>query len=116
MRYDDIPKLSTWKNDTSILRKSASGSVLDKIDADIDNYHKAYAVMTKRNLLTDISLSIRKWEGIQGTTVSFQTNVVALKEVVARKLLSLAPSAFKYRQATCLAFNIGLNNGANYFA
>ena len=37
MRYEDIPKLATWKNDTSVLRKSASGSVLDKIDADIDN-------------------------------------------------------------------------------
>jgi len=115
MRYNDIPKLATWKNDTSVLRKSASGSVLDKIDADIDNYHKAYAVMTKRNLLTDISHGIRKWENLQGTTVSFQTNVVALKEVIARKMLELTPSAYKYRQATCLAFNIGCNAGANYF-
>lgn len=115
MRYEDIPKLATWKNDTSVLRKTAAGSVLDKIDADIDNYHKAYADMTKRNLLTDISHGIRKWENLQGTTVSFQVNVVGLKEVIARKMLELAPSASKYKRATCLAFNIGCNTPTDQY-
>jgi hypothetical protein len=116
MRYDDIPKLTTWKTDTSVLRKSASGSVLDKIDADIDNYHKAYQPMTKRTLLTDLGYSIRKWEGVHGTTVTFHPVIVALKEVIARRLALLTPSAFKYRQVTCLAFNIGCNTaGGKYF-
>jgi len=115
MRYDDIPKLATWKNDTSVLRKSASGSLLDKLDAEIDNYHRAYAPMTKRNLLTDISSCIRNWENIKGTTVSFHPNVVGLKEVIARKMKELSPSAFRYRQATCLGFNIGCNTPTGYF-
>ena len=38
MRYADIPKLATWKNDTSVLRKSAGGSVLNKLDAEIEQF------------------------------------------------------------------------------
>ena len=90
MRYDDIPKLATWKNDTSILRKSAPGSILTKLDAEIDNYHKAFVAMTKRNLLTDIGYLIRDWEKIHYATVSNHPNVVGLKEVIARKIKELS--------------------------
>ena len=109
MYYNDIPNLATWKNDTSILRKSAGGSILQKLDAEIENYHKAYAPMTKRNLLTDLGYIIRDWEKIHYATVSNHPNVVGLKEVIARKLKELGPSAYKYRRATCIGFNIGCN-------
>ncbi len=109
MRYEDIPKLATWKNDTSVLRRSASGSTLNKIDADIDNYWKSYSSMVKRNLLTDVNSNIRNWENINGTTVSFHPVVVALKEVITRKLRELSPSAYRYRQVMCLGFRVGCN-------
>jgi hypothetical protein len=117
MRYDDIPSLATWKNDTAVLRKSASGSTLNKLDGELENYAKAFSPMAKRNLLSDINYHIRKWETINGTTVSFHPNVVGLKEVVARKLRELSPSAYKYRQVTLLGFNIGCNTaiGNQYF-
>jgi hypothetical protein len=115
MRYDDIPKLATWKNDTSVLRQSASGSTLTKLDAEIDNYHNAFAAMTKRNLLADISYLVRDWEKIHYARVSTHPNVVGLKEVIARKIKELSPSAFKYRQAMCIAFNVGCNTPADQY-
>ena len=115
MRYNDIPKLSAWKNDTSVLRKSASGSVLTKLDTEIDNYHKAFVAMTKRNLLTDIGYRIRDWEKIHYARVSRHPNVVGLKQVIARKIKELSSSAFKYRQVTCLAFNIGCNTPTDQY-
>lgn len=109
MRYADIPKLATWKNDTSVLRKSAGGSILNKLDSEIDNFHKAFAPMTKRNLLMDLGYLIRDWEKIHSGTVPNHPNVVGLKEVIARKLKELGPTTYKYRRATCIGFNIGCN-------
>ena len=106
MYYHEFPTLLTWKNDTSILRKSASGNSLNKLDAEIDNYHKAFSPMAKRNLLTDMNYHIRKWETLNGTAVSFHPNVVALKEAIARELKTLSSGdVFKYRQAICLGMD-----------
>ena len=107
MRYNDIPKLAIWKNDTSVLRKSSSGSVLNKLDKEIDSYHKSFNPMTKRNLLSDINYCIRNWEKIHFTRVSRHPNVIGLKEVIARKIKELSPSAYRYNHAICFSFNIG---------
>ena len=64
--------------------------------------------MAKRNLLTDMNYHIRKWETLNGTSVSFHPNVVALKEAIARELKALSPGdVFKYRQAICLGMDFG---------
>jgi hypothetical protein len=111
MYYEEIPTLLTWKNDTSILRKSASGNSLNKLDAELDNYQKAFSPMAKRNLLTDMNYHIRKWETLNGTAVSFHPNVVALKEAIARELKALSPGdVFKYRQAICLGMDFACVN------
>ena len=88
---------------------------MSKLDAEIENYHKAFVAMTKRNLLTDINYRIRDWEKIHYAKVSRHPNVVGLKEVIARTIKELSPSAFKYRQVTCLSLNIGCNTPTNQY-
>ena len=93
MRYNDIPKLVTCKNDTSVLRNSALGDHFTKLDAEIDNYHKAFVAMTKHNLLTDIGYRIRDWEKIHYARVSRHPKVVGL-----RTCLQIAELAFVSRR------------------
>ena len=70
--YKDVPKLTTWKSDTSDLRKSTVVSILfrlGRLDSEIDKFSKAFVSMTKRNLLTDISYLIHDWEKIPDARV-----------------------------------------------
>lgn len=102
--YDqDLPKLVQWKNDTQIFRKTAGG-VIAKIDADIDNYQKAFSNMAKRNVLNSLSQLIVSWEKIQYSTVSGHVAVKALKEIIAKKLRELGALAHKYSQVTLIGW------------
>jgi hypothetical protein len=109
MQYADVPKLSTWINDTKTLRQSV-GKVLTAIDEDIGKYAQAFSAMAKRNLLADLQRSLTAWERIQGYAVAMHPAYVALKKVVARKVSELSPTAFTYTHVICVGWCVGCSD------
>jgi hypothetical protein len=131
VRYDTIPKVSTWQTDSAAL--SSQGKVaalknkfanpgstapvpaatrppgLDAIDRLIALYEKAWSTMAKRNLTGDLFREIGAWELAHPGRLPVAVD--ALKEVVGRhyRVMGLAQ---RYSDVILAGWAIGCNYDA----
>jgi hypothetical protein len=128
MRYDDVPKIGVWEQDSAAFastnRVAAIGKAwgpqgagaaasnllgragLAPIDAEIKTYATAFSPMAKINVLTDLQRAITGWQQVHPGPLP--AAMAALKEVVDRRL-NLRPATSRYHKAICVAFHAGCN-------
>jgi hypothetical protein len=79
---------------------------LDRIDAQVETYQKAFSPMAKLNVLNDLRREINAWH--QAHPGVLPMAMAALEEMVDRRLKSRAGAA-RYSDAICIAYHTGCN-------
>jgi len=139
MRYEEVPKLQTWRQDSAVfatpqstsrvaairnafqaqnvqqakIAASAAPGVrvgMAGIDAQIETYQKAFSPMAKLNVLNDLRREIEAWH--QAHPGPLPMAMAALEEMVDRRLKSRAGAA-RYSKAICIAYHAGCNYEAS---
>jgi hypothetical protein len=128
MRYENLPKLTTWTQDSATFAttsrvaaiRAAWGTLaaaavasaptgrlsLANIDALLGDYDKAITPMSKTNLLAELENAISAWH--KANPGKLPLAMAALKEVVDRRL-GLRASASRYNKVICIGYNIYCN-------
>jgi hypothetical protein len=88
--------------------------IRDKINHDLKLYHKAFAPMTRRNLLTTLQQSIKQWTDAQSQG-TFSWPMWSLNKVVEKKLAELSPER-GYTHVQCVAWKVGSGDRGKYYA
>jgi hypothetical protein len=101
MRYEDIPKLSSWKGDAYSIHKVPPIALIAKIDDLLQKYEQAFSPMSKRNLLADLDRACKEWKPPQPRNPALE----ALADVVKRRL-SYDMGGRKYSSLVCIAYSV----------
>jgi hypothetical protein len=127
MFFADIPKRKQWEDGWtqkhgSVSRTGTSPTIVlyKRIGDDLDLYSKAMTPkpgsvlntgMSQRNLLTDLQRSVLALRKISTVWLGYNSVVVALQEVVARKLAQSYPAAHSYTDVLCLGWKVPIQTG-----
>lgn len=101
MRYEDIPTLSAWKADAFSIHKVPAIPIVAKLDDMLTKFHQAFAPMSKRNLLMDMSRACAEWKAPLPKNPAMD----ALAEVVKRRL-AYSGGGRKYTSVVCIAYSV----------
>ncbi len=133
MFFADIPKRKEWENGWtqnhgSISRTSTSPTIVlyKRIGDDLDLYSQSMIPkpgsvlntgMSQRNLLTDLQRSVLAMRKISTVWLGYNSVVVALQQVVAKKLAQSYPAAHSYTNVLCLGWKVPVETaGKDYIA